>query len=440
MKLAVIGTGYVGLVSGACLASLGHHVTCIDQDQDKIAKLRADQVPFYEPDLEVLVKQGTKSDQLQFSNALAAVIDTVEVVFVAVGTPTSSDNETADLSFLFAACAQVAKLAKSPKILVIKSTVPVGTAAKIYDHIKSENPLSEIQIVSNPEFLREGHAVGDFLKPDRIILGLTSETAHKKMLAVYQKLAQKNVPILFTSHESAEIIKYAANCYLAMRIGYINQISDLCEAAGANIEEVVQGAGYDARIGRHYFSPGPGFGGSCFPKDTRAFAATGRQFNRPLTIIEDVIDANDRRKTELAARVSAILGEITSQTKITILGLAFKAETDDMRDAASLVLIPALQKMGAQIFAYDPQAMENAKIHFQDVSFATSASDAAKAADAVVILTEWTEFKEMDLRTIAQQMKGNILIDFRNLFDAETAITAKLNYVPLGHPVTKLVR
>lgn len=432
MKLAVIGTGYVGLVSGACFSHFGFEVACVDQDVAKIAALESGIIPIYEPGLESVVARSRRNGNLSFTTDLASAVKGAEAVFIAVGTPTKAGEDQADLTYVFEAAKQVAKLITSYTVVVIKSTVPVGTAATLRSIIQEANPSAQFDVASNPEFLREGSAVDDFLRPDRVVIGVSSPEAEKVMRNLYQPLSASSVPLVITSSASAELIKYTANCYLAMRIGFVNQVADLCEAVGADIREVALGAGLDKRIGLHYFAPGPGFGGSCFPKDTRAMIAMAREHNAPISIIEDVVDANERRRVSVAKRVAAVLGNAVNGSKIAILGIAFKADTDDIRDAAALEVIPALQRLGATISAFDPAAMEHGRKAFTDVEWCNDIYSATKDADAVVVLTEWNEFRGVDFVKLKNTVRGAVIFDFRNLYQPDEVVNAGFSYHSLG--------
>ena len=432
MKIAVIGTGYVGLVSGACFSHFGFSVNCVDQNSEKIAVLNSGQIPIYEPGLEVVVAQSRRKGNLIFTTDLASAVRGAEAVFIAVGTPTKLGEDQADLSYVFEAGRQVARLITSYTVIVIKSTVPVGTATKLRAVMLEANPAAHFDVASNPEFLREGSAVDDFLRPDRIVIGVNTPEAEKVMRNLYQPLSASAVPLVVTSTNSAELIKYTANCYLAMRIGFVNQVTDLCEAVGADIREVAQGAGLDKRIGLHYFAPGPGFGGSCFPKDTRAMIAMARDHKVPISIIEDVVAANERRRHAVALRIANVLGDTVGKSKIAILGIAFKADTDDIRDAAALEVIPALQAMGARVSVFDPAAMEHGRKTFRDVEWCDDIYGAAKDADAVVVLTEWNEFRGIDFVKLKNVVRAPIILDFRNLYRPDDVVVAGFAYHSLG--------
>jgi UDPglucose 6-dehydrogenase len=432
MKIAVIGTGYVGLVSGACFSHFGFDVACVDQDAKKIEVLVGGHIPIYEPGLETVVADSRRKGHLHFTTDLAEAVKDAAAIFIAVGTPTNEENGRADLTYVFEAGRQIARLLKDYAVVVIKSTVPVGTAGRLRDIMIEANPKADFDIASNPEFLREGSAVDDFLHPDRVVVGLSSAKAEAVMRQLYQPLSANAVPLVMTSSASAELIKYTANCYLAMRIGFVNQVTDLCEAVGADIREVALGTGLDKRIGLHYFAPGPGFGGSCFPKDTRAMVAIAREHHAPISIIEDVISANERRRYDVARRVAAILDGKPKGKKVAILGIAFKAETDDIRDAAALAVIPALQDMGAEISAYDPAAMAHGRKAFENVKWCDDPYSAASKADVVLVLTEWNEFRGLDLARLKSAMLQPIIVDFRNLFVPKEVAKAGFAYHSLG--------
>lgn len=432
MKIAIIGTGYVGLVSGACFSQFGYDVVCVDQNSEKIRDLQSGIVPIYEPGLEKVIADSRNAGHLEFTTDLASACHNAIAIFIAVGTPTNEKSGQADLTYVFKAGRQIAKYLKNYAVVVIKSTVPVGTAARLRAIMLHENPEAQFDVSSNPEFLREGSAVDDFLRPDRVVIGVAAKKAETIMRKIYQPLSDQNVPLVFTSSASAEMIKYTANCYLAMRIGFVNQVSDLCEAVGADIGEVALGVGLDKRIGQHYFAPGPGIGGSCFPKDTLAMVAIAQDNHVSMSIIEEFVVANEKRRINIAHRVAAAMGGDLTGKSIAILGIAFKANTDDIRDSASLVVIPLLQKMGAKIKAYDPAAMENGRRTFQNVEWVNTAYEAAADVDAVVVLTEWQEFKKIDLGVLKSKMRKPLIIDFRNLYKPDVLQKAGFIYHSMG--------
>jgi UDPglucose 6-dehydrogenase len=432
MKIAVIGTGYVGLVSGACFSQLGFDVVCVDQNIEKIKSLESGVVPIYEPGLEKVITDGRAAGHLSFTTDLSSACLDAAAIFIAVGTPTDEKTGQANLAYVFEAGRQIAKHIKNYTVIVIKSTVPVGTSEQLRKIILEVSPDAQFDIASNPEFLREGNAVDDFMQPDRVVIGVGSKKAEIIMRQLYQPLSIQNVPLVITSSASAEMIKYTANCYLAMRIGFVNQVSDVCEAVGADIGEVALGVGLDKRIGQHYFAPGPGIGGSCFPKDTLAMVAIARNHDVSMSIIEEFVVANDKRRINVAHRVAAALGGDVKGKKIAIFGIAFKANTDDIRDSAALVVIPLLQEMGADISAYDPAAMENGQHTFQNVRWCESPFDAAMDADVVVVLTEWKEFKDIDFQKLKSKMRTPLVIDFRNLYQPEKLSAAGFIYHSMG--------
>jgi UDPglucose 6-dehydrogenase len=432
MKIAVLGTGYVGLVTGTCLAQLGHRVICIDQDSGKVAALRQGVCIIFEKGLEELLAAGLANGNLSFSSELNNSVEDAEVIFICVGTPISADGATPAMNYIDEACRQLAPLLSHNPVVVIKSTVPVGTSDRICETIRKTNPAAKFEVASNPEFLREGQAVSDFMMPDRIVLGVASKEAENKMRAVYQTHIGDDVPLLVTTPRSSELIKYASNSYLAMRLTFFNQISDLCETSGADFAEVAAGCGLDGRIGGHYLSPGPGYGGSCFPKDTHALVASARRLGSPVTLIEATIAANDARKASLVNRIEKAVGSSLEGLNVAVLGLAFKAGTDDLRDSVALELVPDLQGRGANVTAFDPASMTEAAKHFKGIGLAKSATEALRNADVAVVLTEWKEFAEISPASISSLMRGHTVVDFRNLFDAQAMTDNGLSYVPLG--------
>jgi UDPglucose 6-dehydrogenase len=432
MRVAVVGAGYVGLVTAACLSEFGFEVICIDKEADKVERLRQGEIPIHEPGLDGLVFANQRAGRLDFSDDLASAVRGAGVVFIAVGTPSRRGEDAADLAFVRAAAEQIGRALNGFTVVVTKSTVPVGTARMLEALIGNVRPDADFAMASNPEFLREGSAVEDFLRPDRIVVGLSSDKARERMSELYRPLMQRGVPLLFTNFETAELIKYAANAYLATRIGFINEMADLCEAVGADVSAVTRGMGLDRRIGLHYLQPGPGFGGSCFPKDTRALTSIAKQAGARSRIVEAVIEANAARKDSLAERIAAAVDGGLRNKRVAVLGLSFKAETDDLRDAASFVVIPALQKQGATIAAYDPVAIAAARPLLPDVTWCGDAYETAKDADAIVVLTEWNEFRGLDLRRLAAQMRKPVLIDFRNIYSAGDVAKTPFVYHSLG--------
>ena len=428
-KVIVIGTGYVGLVSGACFAALGFAVACVDRDTAKIAMLQRGEVPIYEPGLADVL--AGHRDRLTFSGDLGQHAGGADIIFIAVGTPTTSTGE-ADLSAVMAVAAELAPLLKGFTAVAIKSTVPVRTAERVRGVIAAANPKADFAIVSNPEFLREGSAVHDFMAPDRIVVGVKDTRAETLFRTLYASLAEKGAPIVFMSNEAAEVTKYAANTYLAMRVAFVNQLADICEAVGADVTHVTQGIGLDKRVGLHYLAPGPGFGGSCFPKDTRALLVTTRQARVDFSLGEAIISANDKRKDGLADRVAEALGGSVAGRRIAVLGLAFKAETDDVRDSSSIPLIQVLQTMGAEVSAYDPAANAAAARVLDHVAFHDTAEKALAGAACAVIMTEWPEFRQFDLGVFARVMDSPVVIDFRNLYGLDAAEKAGIAYISMG--------
>jgi UDPglucose 6-dehydrogenase len=416
MRIAMIGTGYVGLVSGACFADFGHHVTCVDKDEAKIAALRADKIPIFEPDLDRLVADNMSGGRLDFTTDLKGPVGEADAVFIAVGTPSRRGDGHADLSYVYAAAREIAAALNGFTVVVTKSTVPVGTGDEVERIIHETRPDADVTVVSNPEFLREGAAIQDFKHPDRIVVGLTDERAKKVMAEVYRPLYLNQAPILYTGRRTAELIKYAANAFLATKITFINEIADLCEKVGADVQEVARGIGFDNRIGAKFLHAGPGFGGSCFPKDTLALIKTGQDHAAPLRIIETVQAVNDTRKRAMARKVAAALGGNLRGRTVAVLGLTFKPNTDDLREAPSIPLITALQDMGANVRAYDPVGMAGADAEFPGVKFADGPYACAEGADALVIVTEWEQFRALDLEAIKRAMKQPVLIDLRNVY------------------------
>jgi UDPglucose 6-dehydrogenase len=433
LNIAVIGTGYVGLVSGACFSEFGFTVTCIDRDADKIAKLDAGLMPIYEPGLADLVARNVAADRLAFSTELGPAVAAADAVFIAVGTPTRRGDGHADLSYVYAAAEELAAHLTGYTVVVTKSTVPVGTGREVAAIIAKTNPDASFDVASNPEFLREGAAILDFMRPDRVVVGTESAQAREVMRALYRPLYLIETPILFTNLETSELIKYASNAFLAVKISYINQMADLCEQVGANVHDVAKGMGLDKRIGNKFLHPGPGYGGSCFPKDTLALARTAEQHGRPVTIVDSVVAYNSARKLAMAARVMAALGGRAKDAKIAILGLAFKPETDDMRDSPSIDIIAALVAAGADVRAYDPKAMHEAKpLLPATVDYCTSAKACLSGADAAVIVTEWNEFRALTPQIFTTEMQGRVLVDLRNVYDPQAMRAAGLDYSSIG--------
>ena len=433
MNIVVIGTGYVGLVSGACFSEFGFNVTCIDKDSAKIDRLKAGEIPIYEPGLEALVDRNFQAGRLKFATTLADNVRHADAVFIAVGTPNRRGDGHADLSYVFAAAKEVAAELSDYTVIVTKSTVPVGTGRQVEEVVKAANPDADFDVVSNPEFLREGSAIGDFMRPDRVVVGAETDRAIARMRALYRPLYLIEKPVLFTSLETAELIKYAANAFLAVKISYINQMADLCEAVGADVHDVAKGMGLDNRIGAKFLHPGPGYGGSCFPKDTLALVKTAELYDVPVSIVSDVVAYNAARKQAMAARVIAACDGAVSGKKIAILGLAFKPETDDMRESPALDIVTSLAAAGASITAYDPAAIEEARPLLPDsVLYVASAQDCLKGADCAVMVTEWNEFRALTPQIFKQLMAVPKLVDLRNIYEPESMCEMGIAYQSIG--------
>lgn len=431
MKLAMIGTGYVGLVSGVCFAEFGFHVTCVDKNPSIIERLTAGKVTIFEPGLDELMARNIRDGRLEFSTDLVSSVADADVILIAVGTPSRRGDGEADLQYIEAAADEIAAAMKPGAVVVIKSTVVVGTNARIRDRIALARPDVEFSMVSNPEFLREGSAIEDFMRPDRVVVGVDDERGKAAMQRLYRPLYLRETPMVITSLENAEIIKYAANAFLAMKVTFINQVADLCEKTGGNVQEVARAIGMDNRIGSKFLHAGPGFGGSCFPKDTRAFAATGKKYDAPQSLIEEVISVNELRKQAMAERIVAAAHESGTKT-VAVLGVAFKPNTDDIRESPSLDIIAVIQKAGISVRAHDPEAMEAAKSVLPDVTWCSSAYEAAKGAGVVALLTEWNAYRALDLKRVAGLMDGNVLIDLRNVYKADDMAGTGLDYRSVG--------
>jgi len=431
MRVAMIGTGYVGLVSGACFADFGHDVVCIDKDAGKIDRLLKGEIPIFEPGLEALVERNVREGRLSFTLDGAEAIAGADAVFIAVGTPTRRGDGHADLSYVYAAAEEVAGLIDGFTVIVTKSTVPVGTGDEVEAIIRKIRPDAQFAVVSNPEFLREGAAIEDFKRPDRIVVGIEDERARAVMTELYRPLFLNETPIVFTGRRTSELIKYAANAFLAMKITFINEMADLCEAVGADVQQVARGIGLDKRIGNKFLNAGPGYGGSCFPKDTLALVRTASDAGAPVRLIEATVAVNDARKKAMAGKVAdAVDGDLRGKT-VGVLGLTFKPNTDDMRDAPSLDIIPALQAMGATIQAFDPEGHE-ARQMLKDVDFKANAYEAVEGADAVVIITEWDQFRALDLDRMKLLMKTPTVIDLRNIYRPEDMKARGFRYTSVG--------
>ena len=439
MRIAVIGTGYVGLVSGACFSEFGVSVTCVDTDAAKIARLRRGEMPIYEPGLEALVADNTAAGRLSFTTELLPAIEGAGAVFIAVGTPSRRGDGHADLSYVFAAAAEIGRALAETRaggytVVVTKSTVPVGTGREVAAILHRVCPNARFDVASNPEFLREGSAIEDFMRPDRVVIGADSDRAREVMRQVYRPLYLSETPMLFTDIETAELVKYAANAFLATKITFINEIADLCERVGADIQDVARGIGLDGRIGRKFLHAGPGFGGSCFPKDCQALVRTAHEAAADLAIVETVVQVNEARKARMADKIIAACGGTVAGKTIAVLGLTFKPNTDDMRDSPSLAILPRLATAGAAIRAFDPAGIDEARNLMPELVYCDDAYDAAAGADALVLLTEWNEFRALDLARIGRLLAEPLVIDLRNIYQPAEMAAAGLSYVSIGRP------
>ncbi len=434
MKIAIVGAGYVGLVTGVCLADFGHTVLCVDKDQRKIDALARGEIPIYEPGLTELVSSNMSAGRLRFSTDLSAAVPDAEAVFIAVGTPSRRGDGHADLSYVHAVAREIATCIEGFTVVITKSTVPVGTGDEVARIIATTNPHADVAVVSNPEFLREGAAIDDFKRPDRIVIGLEDERARSVMTEVYRPLYLNQAPLMFTGRRTAELIKYAANAFLAMKITFINEIADLCEAAGADVQQVARGMGLDNRIGTKFLNAGPGYGGSCFPKDTLAMVKIGQDYDSPLRLVETTVAINDQRKRAMSRKVIAACGGDVRGKTIGVLGLTFKPNTDDMREAPSIDIIQGLVDRGARVVAYDPQGMNCARELIDKVEFGASAYDVAIDADALVLITEWNEFRSLDLDRLKSTMKSAILVDLRNVYRHDEVAKHGFEYTSVGRP------
>jgi UDPglucose 6-dehydrogenase len=432
MKIAMIGTGYVGLVSGACFSEFGIDVVCVDKDQAKIDVLNRGECPIYEPGLEDLVASNAAAGRLTFTTGLAAAVEGADAVFIAVGTPSRRGDGHADLSYVYAAAKEVAGALTGYAVIVTKSTVPVGTGREVERIIREARPDADFDVASNPEFLREGSAIDDFMHPDRVVIGTSNERAAHVLSEVYRPVFLLETPIVQTTLETAELIKYAANTFLATKITFINEIADLCESVGADVQHVAHAIGLDGRIGSKFLHAGPGYGGSCFPKDTLALVRTARGAGAPIRIVETVVDINERRKVQMSKKVIAACGGSVDGKTIAILGLTFKPNTDDMRDSPSLVVIPELQKAGAAIRAYDPQGMKEARELMGEVTYCEGPYETMEGADALVIVTEWNAFRALDLKRVKSLLSAPIMVDFRNIYNVEELREAGFTYYSIG--------
>lgn len=431
LRIATIGAGYVGLVTGVCFSDFGYDVTCVDNDARKIEKLKSGEMPIFEDGLEALVKRNVKAERLHFTTDLSQAAPKADVVFIGVGTPPAKDG-SADLQYVMAAAAELASLLEGFTVIAIKSTVPVGTGDKVEALMRKVAPDADFAVVSNPEFLREGAAIADFTDPDRVIIGTTDERARDVMARLYRPFSTLGPPTVFTDRRTSELLKYAANAYLATKISFINEIADLCEAVGANVTDVAFGMGLDERIGSKYLAPGPGYGGSCFPKDTKALLDISKKAGVPARIVEQVINVNENRKHAMAAKVITLCGGSVDGKTVAILGLAFKPDTDDVRETPAFPIIEALQKEGASVRVFDPEAMEESKEHLSNVTYCTDAYDCAHGADAVVLATEWTQFRNLDFNHLGEIMSQRNFADLRNVYRPEDVRRHGFEYVSIG--------
>jgi UDPglucose 6-dehydrogenase len=429
MKIAMVGTGYVGLVSGVCFSDFGHDVVCVDKDPAKIARLQKGEIPIYEPGLEALLAKNVAAGRLAFSTDLAAAVDGAEAVFIAVGTPTRRGDGHADLSFVMAAAAEIGQALTGYAVIVTKSTVPVGTNRKVADAVRAAKPAAEFDVASNPEFLREGAAIDDFMRPDRVVVGVESERARKVMAELYRPLFLRDFPVVYTGLESAEMIKYAANAFLATKITFINEIAALCERVGADIKAVSKGMGMDGRIGNKFLHAGPGYGGSCFPKDTKALARIGQEHAVPMQIVETVIKVNDEVKRRMINKIEDLCDGVLRDKTIAILGVTFKPNTDDMRDAPSLTIVPALVGAGAKVRVCDPQGQREGEPLLPGVRWVETPYQATNGADLVVLLTEWNEFRALDLGRMVRKMASPRIADLRNVYDRDELLQAGFTHI-----------
>ncbi|MBV9015369.1 MAG: UDP-glucose/GDP-mannose dehydrogenase family protein [Alphaproteobacteria bacterium] len=436
MRMAMIGTGYVGLVSGACFSEFGVNVTCVDKDTSKIERLSRGEMPIYEPGLDQLVASNVAAGRLRFSTALEPAVAEADAVFIAVGTPSRRGDGHADLSYVFAAAAEIGEALRQNgnerTVVVTKSTVPVGTGRRVERILQKALPPGRFDVASNPEFLREGSAISDFMRPDRIVIGTGSEHARTVLSTLYRPLYLLETPIVFTALETAELIKYAGNAFLATKITFINEIADLCEAVGADVQDVARGIGLDGRIGRKFLHAGPGFGGSCFPKDCQALVRTAEEVKAPLAIVDTVLRVNDARKRSMARRIVEACGGSVEGLTLAALGLTFKPNTDDMRDSPSLAFLPSLHAAGATIRAFDPEGAEEAKKLMPELDYRSDPYDAVEGADALILITEWNEFRALDLGRVKRLMRRPVIIDLRNIYKPEEMAAAGLTYHSIG--------
>jgi len=436
MRVAMIGTGYVGLVTGTCFADLGHDVICVDNDAAKVEHLRNGEIPIFEPGLEAMVRQNVRAKRLSFTTSYADAVPDSEAVFIAVGTPTKETDGSADLTAVYAVAKEIARHLKGYTVIVDKSTVPVGTAGEVQAIIAKENAQAEFDVASNPEFLREGSAIDDFMKPDRVVIGVDGERPRKVMQALYRPLILHETPMIYTSVPTAELTKYAANAFLATKVTFINDIADICERVGADVQDVSRGIGLDSRIGPKFLQAGAGFGGSCFPKDTLALTETARRVGTPTLIVEAVMEANNERKRRMAQKIIAACDGSLEGKTLGVLGVTFKPNTDDMRDAPSLDIVPKLQQAGARIRAYDPEGMKEARKYLTDIEWIENAYGVMDQADALLILTEWNEFRALDFKRIKSLLKSPLIIDLRNIYVPAEVAQAGFSYHSVGREVT----
>ncbi len=434
MRIAMIGTGYVGLVSGACFSEFGHSVVCVDKDAGKIDGLHKGRMPIYEPGLDKLVESNVKDGRLSFTTELAPAVKDADCVFIAVGTPSRRGDGHADLSYVYAAAKEIAEAMDGYTVVVTKSTVPVGTGREVEKIIRETRPDGDFDVVSNPEFLREGSAIEDFMRPDRVVIGTNSQRARDVMRDLYRPLFLIETPIVFTSRQSSELIKYAANTFLAAKITFINEIADLCEKVDADVHDVARGIGLDGRIGRKFLHPGPGYGGSCFPKDTRALVSTARDAGSPLQIIETVVRLNEERKKRMADRILAAVGGDLKGKTVAVLGVTFKPNTDDMRESPSLDILPRLVEAGAKVRAFDPEGMEEAKKMLSGIEWCSGAYETLPDADVLTLITEWNEFRALDLDRVKSLMRAPVMVDLRNVYNPAEMVERGFQYHCVGRP------
>jgi UDPglucose 6-dehydrogenase len=434
MRVAMIGVGYVGLVTGTCFSEFGVNVVCMDKDAGKIERLKQGKIPIYEPGLEDLVQRNVDDGRLTFTTDLAEAVKGADAVFIAVGTPSRRGDGHADLSYVYAAAKEIAQAMDHYTVVVTKSTVPVGTGREVHRIIKETRPDADFDVVSNPEFLREGSAIGDFMRPDRVVIGAETDRAREVMRKLYRVLYLIETPILFTNLETSELVKYAANAFLATKITFINEVADLCEKVGADVHDVAKGIGLDGRIGKKFLHAGPGYGGSCFPKDTLALTKTAQDYKTPIRIVETVAEINETRKVKMAVKIIAACGGSVKGKTIAVLGLTFKPNTDDMRDSPSLDIVPALQTAGATVRVYDPEGMHEAEKLMPSAVFCKDAYDAMTGADAVAILTEWNQFRNLDLKRMKTILKAPIMVDLRNIYNPADMAAAGFHYHCVGRP------